>query len=390
TGYFHETQTVDTSAERHFQAFQTVSGSLSGLASGKLVLRGSGRFDNDLAISPHEFQTGRWYSGYAEARLNPRFKARLGRQFLQSGVSGLTLDGAWLSYRHDHRLSAALWGGARAPVVGDFALGDLSEEKTTGAKVTLRPNPRWRLALSGAYREREGRVAERPVGLEVGTSALPSTRLLARAAYDLEADRWSRVQLQARWQKKPTAPVVNLQWLDRHPSIDAASWFSRFTRMERIKVARLSVAHTLASRFGGEVEFLGTYVGARTSTRLGLAVLYPLGRVGYSVRLGDAGEESRFYGEMRVQALRWLQLDAQASVLTYALLEDAPADDERELIAMVAGFRADLRPGMRLVGQVQSLDNPYYSQDIRVVLGLDLSMARGPSNLGLGRGGWLQ
>lgn len=390
TGYFYETRAQDDSAESQFQAFQTVAGSVSGLAQGKLVLRGSGRFANDLAIAPHEFQTGRWYSGYAEARLNPRFKARLGRQFLHSGVTGLTLDGAWLSYRHDRTLTGEVWAGARSPVAGDFTLGDLADDKATGMMVTMRPNARWRLAVSGAYRERLGLIAERPVGIEVSSSALAHTRVLARAAYDLEADRWARVQLQARWQAHPSTPVINLQLLDRHPSIDAASWFSQFTDLKRIKVMRASVGHTLPSHFGGEIEFLGTYVGERTSTRLGLAVLFPLGRAGYSLRLGDAGEENRFYGEVQVQALRWLQLDAQASVLTYALLEDAPADEERELIAMIAGFRADLRPGLRLVGQVQSLDNPYDSQDIRVVVGIDLSMARGTSNLGLGRGGWLQ
>jgi hypothetical protein len=39
--------------------------------------------------------------------------------------------------------------------------------------------------------------------------------------------------------------------------------------------------------------------------------------------------------------------------------------------------------------EVQSLDNPGYSEDVRVLAGLDLTMGRGASRFGLDRGGWL-
>ncbi len=101
TGYFFQTQNFDQPDESQYQGFQTISGSAAGLANGRLQLRGSGRFANDLALTPYEFQTSRLYNGYAEARITPQLKARLGRQFLHSGVAGLTLDGGWISYRHN-------------------------------------------------------------------------------------------------------------------------------------------------------------------------------------------------------------------------------------------------------------------------------------------------
>jgi hypothetical protein len=390
TGYYYQEEDLAGNSTDRMLSYQHFSGSASGLAGGHLVFRGSGRFASGLAYDETGIEKSRLYSGFLEARPSPLFKARLGRQFIQSGVTGLTLDGAWMSLRNGPGLEATAWGGARSPYQHGFEIGDTDQDTAVGGRIALRPNRKWNLAGSVAYRERLGMVAERPVGLEVRTSALKRTRLLGRAAYDLEQDRWAKVQLQAMWRASSASPALTVQYLDRHPSIDAASWYSRFTGLERIRVARASLRHTLPSRFGGEVEYLGSFVGERAASRIGLAVLFPLGRVGYSIQMGDAGESNRFYGEIRHQATPWLEVDAQAAVLTYALLENAPADEERDLVTLAAGLRATLRQGCRVVAQVQSLDNPFYSKDVRVLVGLDLSMARGASNFGLGQGGWLQ
>lgn len=389
TGYFYQTEDLQGATADRSLSYQTFSGTASGLAGGKLVFRGAGRLVNGLAHDETGVEKSRLFSGHLEARLNPGLKARLGRQFVTSGVGGLTLDGAYLNWRRSAALEATAWGGARAPYGQGFELGDTDQDAALGARIALRANRKWRLAVSTAYREHYGRVAERPLGLEVRSAALKGAQVLGRAAYDLQQERWARIQLQARWRRSATAPTLTLQLLDRHPGIDAASWFSRFSGLERIRVLRAAVRHTVTSGFGGEVEYLGSYVGARSSSRLGLAALFPVGRLGYSVRMGDAGEESGLYGEIAYRLNSWLEADAQAAVLTYALLEDAPADQERDLVTLTARIKATLRPGCRVIAQVQSLDNPDYDQDVRFLLGLDLSMAHGASNYGLGPGGWL-
>ena len=317
-------------------------------------------------------------------------KARVGRQFIQSGVTSMSLDGAWVQYRRGRGLDATVYGGARAPLSHDFELGNLDRDAAVGGRVALSPNRRWRLSASAAYRERYGQVASRPVGLEVNTSALRNTRIFGRATYDLEGDRWSRLQAQARWRGPARAPVVTVQYLDRHPSVDAASWFSRFTDIKRIRLLRGSVRWEAPSRFGGEAEYTGSFIDTRQSSRVGLAVLVPGGRAGYSLRLGDAGEENRFYGEISGRVLPWLRLEAEGAVLTYALLEDAPTEYEHDLKTLAVRARAQLRPGMRAVAEVQSVTNPLLSKDVRVLVGIDLSMARGNSRFGLDRGGWLR
>ncbi len=390
TGYFYQTEDAAGATDDQFRTFNVISGAATGLANGKLAFRGAGRFANEPMLVTSGFAKSRLYSGHLEARVSPFVKARVGRQFIQSGVTSMTLDGAWLSYRKSGGLDASLWGGARAPLAHDFELGKLDAAAAVGGRVALRPHRKWRVAVSSAYRERHGRVAERPLGMDLNTSAVRNTRLFGRVAYDLEQERWSRLQAQARWRPSSRSPVVTFQYIDRHPSIDAASWFARFTDVARIRLARASVRYETPARFGGEVNYVGSFVNDRMSSRVGLAALVPGGRVGYSARLGDAGEESRIYGELAGQVTSWLELDGQATFLTYALFADAPADQERDLTMFSLRARANLRRGLRATVEIQSLDNPLFSKDVRLLVGVDLAMARGASRYGLDRGGWLR
>jgi len=390
TGYSFQTENSAGKTLDHYHHFQSLSGTASGLAGGKLTFRGAGRFAGDQLADINAPEQAKLYTGLAEMRFNPKFKALLGRQFVTAGVTSLTLDGALLNYRLNRTWNLSAWAGAKAPTTLAFELGEFGDDTALGARATFRPTAKWRLGFSASQRERGGQVAARPVGAEVMTRAIKNTRAFGRFSYDTEQELLARLQAQAQWRRSATSPVVDLQYIDRYPTVDAASWFSRFTDLKRIRLARAAVRHELPSRFGGEFEYLGSFVGERASSRLGLAALVPGGRIGYSVRLGDAGEENRLYGEFGHGVTPWLWLGAEATVMTYALMNDAPTDQERDLTALVGRARIDLREGVRLLAEVQSLANPDYDHDVRFLLGLDVSMARGSSRLGVDRGGWLQ
>ncbi|MBC8425814.1 hypothetical protein H8E07_17010 [bacterium] len=387
--YFYQTDRIASEAQDHVRAYQTFSGSASGLAEGRVTLRASGRLADDLRFDGYPYENARCYVGHAEIRIAPRVRARVGRQFLQEGVAGLTLDGLWLALRPDRRWDLNVWGGARAPYGLDVKPGSLSDASVFGGRIGMVVSPGLRVAVSGYSRERDGAVAERPLGVDATYAAARNVRVVGRAAYDLELEDWSRLEALTRWAPAPDLPVFTLQLIDRRPSIDAVSYFARFAEMKRIRLARAVARYETSDRFGGELEFTGSFVDERSSRRLGAALLLPDLRVGYSLRLGDAGEESCFYGDVSRRVLPWLWVGGQASLVTYALFEDAPADQERELTTLACRLRAELRPGLQLLAEVQSVENPFYAEDVRFLLGLNLSMARGITRFGLDRGGWL-
>ncbi len=98
TGYAFQTEDRLGAGTDQFRFYPAVRGQRDGAGRGRITLRGSGRFASSPAASSTDFTNARLYTGYLEARLAPRRRARVGRQFLQSGVAGLTLDGASLTY----------------------------------------------------------------------------------------------------------------------------------------------------------------------------------------------------------------------------------------------------------------------------------------------------
>ena len=388
-GYAYQDVDSTRTTSDEFRFYQHFAGTASGLAGGGLSFRTAGRFAGLPDDAGPLFETSRLHTGLLEQRLGARARVQVGRQFLQSGVAGLTLDGVRLVYRGQGGLEASAWGGGAVPSGHAFELADFGQDAAAGGRVVFRPARNHRLGLSAAYRERLGVVAFRPVGAEYTTTSMRHLRAMARAAYDLEGGRWVRLEAQGQWRQAGSRPVLTLQYVDRYPTVDAASWFSRFTDLERIRVLRTGLRWESAARFGGEAEYQGAFVGDRASHRIGLAALLPGARVGYALRVGDAGDENSLYGEVGWQARRWLRLEGEASYLTYALLADAPEDQERDLVTLAARARLNLRSGLNVTAEVQALENPRYDSDVRVLLGVDLAMGRGASRFGLDRGGWL-
>jgi hypothetical protein len=390
TAYILETRDLGGGAEGEVRSFQHFGGAASGLAGGRIALRAAGRLADDVRETRAGFARSRLDLAHLEARLSSRLTARLGRQFVQGGATSLTLDGLYAGWRPAARWDLALWGGARAPLAHDFEAGRLDDDQAYGARLAVQAGRRIRLAFSAARRERDGAVAARPLGWELAAALRRDLHVAGRAIYDLEGEAWGRAEGRVRWRPGPGRPGVTLQVVDRRPSVDAASWFARFADLARVRVVRAVVDWEHRSRFGGEVEVFDSRVDGRTARRMGAALLAPFGRLGYSVRFGDVGEESSLYGDFGWDALSWLRVEGEASLVTYALLEDAPESEERELTTLAARLLARLRPGVGLSVEVQSLDNPYYDEDVRLLVGLDLTMGRGASRFGLDRGRWLR
>ena len=393
TAYALQTEDASGATLDRFPAYQDFDGALSGLANGKLAFRFGGRVADDLSLKEKNTDRARLYVGQIEARIDPRFTARLGRQFVQEGPTGLTLDGLWLSARPADRWQAQIWGGARAPLDRDFKAGALGDDAAWGARIAASPASFARVAASWAYRERFGRVSGRPAGLD-GTIWLPhGLRASGRAVYDMERDAWEREDALLQWQRKPGCPVFSAQILDRRPDVDASSYFARFMGkyVERVRMGRTSIQYVHRTGFGAEAEYVGTFVDERTSARIGGAILAPVGRLGYSARIGDVGEESRFFGDASVRVLPWLRLEAGGALETYSLLDDVEGDAQEDDLTSVFGrARIFPRSGIGVTLEVQSVDNPTYKSDVRFLAGLDLTMGRGASRFGLDRGGWLR
>ena len=147
------------------------------------------------------------------------------------------------------------------------------------------------------------------------------------------------------------------------PSIDATFVLHAFHRTAKTRPHRRAVRALRAPqplRRGGGVPRL---VRRETAPRRASAArcACPYGRVGYSARLGDAGEESRWFGDVGWRARPWLSARGRARPSSPTrCFEDAPESEERDLTTLFG--RARVRPieGLGLTLEVQRLENPFY------------------------------
>ncbi len=393
TGYAYTTapRTAVTDEMNHFEFYQHLDGAFSGMAQGKLDFRFSGRFADDFDMRANPTTPHRLYSLYLQYHTPRRGRVRLGRLFVQEGVANYTMDGLYVACKPTRRLQLRAWGGARSPYNMEYEASNLSDETAVGARAIALLTPWMNLGMDWSYLEHDGATAYRKVGAEAMLNPGNGLRTILRAHYETETEQWDRAELLAWYRPTPGWPMLNLQYLDRRQSVEKNTYWERFLpSLDRVRLARASARYENAEQWGVELEYFGSFVDEFQQTRLGGAVLFPYGRLGYSLRLGDAGEESRWFGDLRWQPLPWWNLSGGAMLSTYALLKDAPDDLERDLVTLYARSVTRLRDGLNLHLEFQSLDNPQYSKDMRFLIGVDLAMGRGASSTGLGTGGWLQ
>lgn len=389
TAYFRQIDAGDGETEDSMPFYEHYDLSASQLLNGRVDARVSGRFANDLALDQRVTDRERIYVAYAGARLD-RYatRVRVGRQFLQEGTYRMTLDGAWLTMKPMDRLEVHGWAGAKAPASRILRFGDRDDGGSFGMRVVGSPARNLRLGAWWAQRRLDGELVAQPLGGEIAMSPMRGVRALIRGAYETESEELERFDLLTQLRPWPELPALTVQFVDRRPTIETNSYFYRWADdVERIRLLRASTRHVRDNGMGGEVEFFTSSVDDQRSTRFGIAFLAPYVRVGTSFRVGDRGEQTRFYGDVHWSPREWVDLRAGATMAEYALVDDPTDDETRDLVTAYARARFHIRDGVKILTELQSLENPFYSEDVRILIGLDLAMGRGPSRFGWGAGG---
>lgn len=391
TAYFYQSELPDSGGQNQsyaplYEHFDVAAGQL---ANGRLDLRVSGRFGADLGDDEVIPVEDRLYAAYARVRAPwADARIRVGRQFLQEGTNRHTLDGVWLGFRPLQNWQVHAWAGAEAPVARDFEAGDFGEDGAMGVRVIGRVHRRARVGAWFATRQNGGETTATPIGGELLVTPMPEWRALVRGSFDGESEEFERFDLLTQIAPRRDLPVFTIQYIDRKPVIEASSFFSIFAEdIERVSLLRGSARWEHESGFGGEVEAARSAVDDRSTNRTGAALIVPHARLGIGYTSGDAGEEFRFYGDAHYRFFDALDMSVGAVFADYALIEDAPDDQTRDLVTTFVRARYELMDGVRLRAEYQALENPFFSDDMRVLLGIDLAAGRGATRFGLGAGG---
>ena len=389
TTYLYQDETAAGEEIDYAPLYENFDVTVGQVASGRLDFRVSGRYATDLRDEGAILTEDQLYTAYAGLRLDAgQTYVRVGRQFLQEGTNRHTLDGAWVNFRPVRDWQVRAWAGGEAPVARNFEAAEFGDDAVYGVRVLGRVHPRARVGAWFASRQSGGETTATPIGGELLATPTRGVRALFRASYDTESSELERFDLLTRIAPRRDLPVFTIQYIDRKPIIEGSSFFRIFADdLERISLLRGTARYELENGFGGELEGARSAVDDRNTNRFGVAALAPFVRVGLAYSSGDAGEDLRWYGDARYRFFDRLDVSAGAVFAEYALVEDAPDDQTRDLVTMFVRARYEVIDGLRLRAEIQSLETPLFSDDTRVLLGLDLMAGRGSSRFGLGAGG---
>jgi len=389
TGYrFEDARPLEPTVDR-FGFYHHFDASVLRVGGGALDVRASGRFADDTFLKNDVTNRSRLHTAYLLAHLGERSTARLGRQFLQAGPFGFTLDGAAITLAPSRAIELLAWGGARAPADFDYDTRNLSDEHRAGARLAWKPSFSTRVAGSFASIEENGRPETRLVGFDGSTRFFRQLTVSGRASYDVETEAWDREEVRIRWQLERRWPVVTLQGIDRRQAPYASRFFQLFDEdTERLRLGRVVVHFEPVPGFGAEVSALGTDVEDTESGHVSWAVLFPYGRVGYLRRTGERGEADRWTGDLGFGLLPWLRFDGGVTAETYALFDTIEEEtDEQDLISGFARLRANVTEGFSLVVEGQDRTTPELTEDWRLLFGAELTVGMGsPAGPSITRG----
>lgn len=401
TSAFYAFERSDTTARSssHARGYQIFSFDLQ---NPRLLLRTYGQLDNDFGTRLSGDPRVRIYTFYLQWKEpKSRLRLKIGRQPIFSGAATGTIDGLHVQAHPSRWLHLAAFGGALMPSNQKLRLVDkVDENYMAGGLIRVTPIADLRIGLS-YFNKKASRASYQTLradsvgnvftqiiqpesqayqfaALDVAWEKGNTAAFYGRSDYDVSAARLTRAELAARSALNQKL-TLNVSYTFRSPRLPKNSIFSVFDiennhELEAGAYYRLTPALAAYANFAAILYEQPAIVRRATdpvdenrSIRLSLGVDFGYGSLSYVRRRGYAGEldgvNAALFASFRNGTLLPILYFSQAS---YKLDINTP---EREtLLSAAAGLSVRPAPALSFDGQLQVLNNRFYTSDVRLLL----------------------
>jgi hypothetical protein len=397
--YVHERSDSTDVASTHargYQAFQFY------LGRGNIALNTYGQIDGDFSSPLVGDAKFRLYNLYLEWKnIGGRGAVKVGRQPIFAGVAVGTVDGAEIRVKAARWLRIKAFAGGLLPPHQDVDLIDnLDQNYMAGGQLAFAPARGARINLSflNKRQRREGFTTQRSdsignafdyfihpsdralqlTSIDVVWEVRSNTSLNSRGDYDLYGNRVTRTEIAVR-SAVSTKLTLNGGYTYRSPRLPWNSIFSVFNIEENHEVeGTVYYRHDPGLRFYGEAA--GIFYTSDESYRGTLGVETNHLSANYVHRGGYAGVLDGFNGSFYYPLRRGsLMPMAQLSWASYKT--DSNQGDRESLFSGSARLTVRPKKEFTLDGEIQLINNPYYSSDVRFLFRLQYWFFK---NLGAG------
>lgn len=305
------------------------------------------------------------YNGYLNYNsVDGRFRVRLGRQFLYSGVLRGTLDGLTVNYAPTARLKIRAALGAAAPDSRKLEVRNFNDNTAAGLYAAYNQSAALNVHLSYFQRATNGNIGWQQGALVLSGNILRPLFYLAEVEYNLKQSELQRVrtQLDYTW----GAWNVFAEFSSAKPRIFEESFFTRF-KMDGYQQGLLGVRYHFNDYQVGLQYMLTDYAAGDQGRQLILSADSRWGSLGLLYQDGSAGENKGLFGALHYAPWQGLMLFARSSYYKY---QHHLIIESEEATAFAAGSEFKFGSSLAVRGEIQQRINSFYKNDWRGLISL--------------------
>lgn len=323
----------------------------------------------DLYLKTY-FQFGRtgdpaeWNEKVYNAYLNflspcRKWDARIGRQFVYSGVMNGTVDGFLLNIRPVKNATLKLLAGMDAPMDRSLELTQWDDGNVLGAFASYGVSDAFNVKASYYQKSKSSEVYWQVAGGSLSGKVINNLFYQAHYEHNLKTSAYQAMRY--RFNYLGNKWMVFAEFNSQKPRIYEDSFFQIFEQTAFNQV-RSGINYQLGNYNIGLQDVYTMYDEDELNNQVHATVSGTYGTIGVLYQSGYAGDNTGVYGSIRYNLLKNLLLQVRSSYYQYERQTTAISEDAT---AISGGLTYKLSPSWQVKAEVQERINSYFDNDLR-------------------------
>lgn len=308
----------------------------------------------------------RLYNTYLNFRSqNRKFEARIGRQFLYSGVINGTVDGIQATVRPNNDISFKVVVGTDAPLDRSFEIQDWDNGTVLGGYLSVKFKQS-NLDLSYFQRSRFDDTVWQLLGAALNGKLNQNFYYQSRLDYNLEKSTYQGMRYRVTYLDDNWS--ISGEFNSQKPRVYEDSFFNIF-ELRAFNQFRFGVTRQFGSYNLGVQNILTDYYNDK-NYELILTTGTRWGTIGVIAQNGFGGNNTGLYGEIHYDIVHNLTFKARSSYHKYERRSIQISEDEK---SFMAGLSYRPIKELKVQAELQESQNSYFDNDLRGLFRLNYS-----------------
>ncbi|MBN1409131.1 MAG: hypothetical protein JW956_15125 [Calditrichaceae bacterium] len=288
-----------------------------------------------------------------------KWDARLGRQFVYSGVMNGTVDGIMLNMRPIKHLLVKLLAGMEAPVDRALELTPWSDGNVLGAFAGYKVVEAFNFAASYVQKTRSDDIYWQLAGASFSGNVFNNLYYQAQYEHNLKTSQYQAMRYRlnyflAKWN-------IFAEYNSQRPRIYEDSFFQIFEQTAFNQI-RSGVGYQAGNYNVGLHDVYTMYEKDESTNQIHATISSSYGMIGLLYQSGYGGDNTGIYGSVRYDVLKNLTVYVRSSYYQYERQTTAISEDAT---AVSGGVTYKLSASLQVKAEIQERINTYYDNDVR-------------------------